>query len=83
MFLLIYEISGKSDVHGLRMRLIYILRKHNAIQIMRSTWLISSIEPELQTILDECIYHGYPVLLTKWDPHYLPNLIHNKESPLI
>ncbi len=82
MFLLIYEISGKKDVHGLRMRLIYALRKQNAIQLMRSTWLISSIAPDLQSILDECIFYGFPVLITKWDPLYLPDHIRKKDAPL-
>lgn len=82
MFLLIYEISGKTDVHGLRMRLIYALRKQNATQLMRSTWLIESITADLQTILDECIYQGYPITLTKWEPLYLPEQVHGKDSSL-
>ncbi len=80
MFLLIYEISGKTDVHGLRMRLIYALRKKNAIQLLRSSWLISDIPPELQSILEECIYHGFPVLITKWDPLFLPDHLGRGDS---
>ncbi len=82
MFLLIYDISGKEDVHGLRMRLIYALRKHDAIQLMRATWLISTIDPEIQTILDECIYHGFPIMVTEWNPLYLPEQIHGKNPTL-
>jgi len=84
MFLLIYEISGKKDVHGLRMRLVYALRKQNAVQLMRSTWLISSFKPDLQEILNECIEQGYPVLLTEWTPLNLAKQVRKKEaSPLI
>lgn len=68
MFLLTYEISGKTDVHGLRMRLIYALRKQNAIQLMKSAWLISAPEPPLQKVIEECISQGYPILLTEWSP---------------
>ena len=81
MFLLIYEISGKKDVHGLRMRLVYALRKQNANPLMRSTWLISSIEPDLQEILNECIEQGYPVLLTEWTPLNLAKQIRDAKAP--
>ncbi|NVM53784.1 MAG: DUF2117 domain-containing protein [Candidatus Helarchaeota archaeon] len=77
-----YEISGKKDIHGLRMRLIYTLRKQNAIQLMRSTWLISAIEPNLQAIIDECIYQGYPILITEWSPLYLQEHIRDKDASL-
>lgn len=82
MLLLTYEISGKKDIHGLRMRLIYALRKQNAIQLMRSTWLIPSIEPTLQAVLDECIFQGYPVLLTKWEPLQLQDHLRKKDPTL-
>jgi hypothetical protein len=82
MFLLMYEISGKEDIHGLRMRLIYALRKQNAIQLLRSSWLIPDITPELQSILGECIYHGFPVLITKWDPLFLPGHLRSGDPAL-
>lgn len=82
MYLLIYEISGKTDLHGLRMRLVYALRKGNATQLMRSTWLIPSIHPELQEVLDECIDHGYSVLLSEWKPHSLSKISRNRDLPL-
>ena len=51
---------------------------------MRSTWLISSIESDLQEILNECIEHGYPVILTEWNPLNLRAKIRDsKEPPVI
>jgi len=82
MYLLMYEISGKKDRHGLRMRLVYVLRKLNAIQLMRSSWLISTIKPELQSILEECIYHGFPVVVTNWDPIFLPDYVRTNAPSL-
>lgn len=81
MFLLTYEISGKLDVHGLRMRLIYALRKQNAIQLMKSTWLITNPKP-LQKIIEECISQGYPILLTEWTPLNLQAHIRTQQASL-
>jgi len=82
MLLLTYEISGKTDVHGLRIRLIYALRKHNAIQLMKSTWLIQSLEPSLQKIIGECITQGYPIQLTEWTPLNLQAQIRDRAVSL-
>jgi hypothetical protein len=82
MFLLTYEISGKQDIHGLRMRLIYALRKQKAIQLMRSTWLIETIEKELSIIFDECIDQGYPIHLTEWKPVSLSRNLHAQKISL-
>jgi len=82
MLLLTYEISGKKDIHGLRMRLIYALRKQNAIQLLKSTWLVQDLEPSLQTVIDECISQGYPILLTEWSPLNLKAQIHDKATSL-
>jgi hypothetical protein len=80
MFLLTYEISGKTDVHGLRMRLIYALRKQDAIQLMKSAWLITSPEPPLQKVIEECISQGYPILLSEWSPLDLQARIRTQQA---
>jgi len=82
MLLLTYEISGKTDIHGLRMRLIYALRKQNAIQLMKSAWLIAAPEPSLQKVIEECISQGYPLLLTEWTPLNLQAQIRTQEASL-
>ncbi|HUY01628.1 MAG TPA: DUF2117 domain-containing protein [Candidatus Deferrimicrobium sp.] len=64
------------------MRLIYALRKQRAIQLMRSTWLIESIEEDLGAILDECIYQGYPIHLTEWKPVSVSQKIHAQKDTL-
>jgi hypothetical protein len=81
MFLLTYEISGLTDVHGLRIRLIYALRKQNAIQLMKSTWLIATPEP-LQKVIEECISQGYPIILTEWSPLNLQARIRTQQASL-
>ncbi|MHA1264676.1 MAG: DUF2117 domain-containing protein [Candidatus Helarchaeota archaeon] len=63
------------------MRLIYALRKQHAIPLLKSSWLVKSIEPDLKAILEECIEEGYPVIISDWSPLLLSSLIQRDSLP--
>lgn len=66
--LLLYDIKPEIDPHGARIRLVRLLRKLNAIQLQRSTWLIQHVTPELLKMINEIRALGGVVVFSEWKP---------------
>ncbi|MCX8182427.1 MAG: DUF2117 domain-containing protein [Candidatus Methanomethyliaceae archaeon] len=68
MFLLLYDIEGKKDPHGIRIRLVRALRGVGAFQIQRSSWIVEHFDDRLRKILDELRCAGGSVKIMEWLP---------------
>jgi hypothetical protein len=71
MYLFSYDISGKRDPHGLRVRLNYLLTKYNCIHLLRSLWILPQAIldiKEFKSLLNELKFHSFPFILNEWQP---------------
>jgi len=71
VLLLLYDIEGRRDPHGIRVRLVRALRKSAAFQLQRSAWLLEDFNDELRGIIDEFRRAGGAVKLAEWLPKTL------------
>jgi hypothetical protein len=78
MFLFSYDISGKEDPHGIRVRLNYLLKKAQAISILQSLWICSEdmLElPKFHQLQRELKQNGFPFIispLSSFQSHPVP-----------
>ena len=68
MFLMLYDIEGKKDPHGIRIRLVRSLRKGGAFQLQRSAWLFDGFDEDLLRITNEFRRAGGSVKIMEWLP---------------
>jgi len=68
MFLMLYDIEGKKDPHGIRIRLVRRLRRNGAFQLQKSAWLIESMDEELFRVTEEFRRAGGSVKIVEWLP---------------
>ncbi|MDD1764756.1 MAG: DUF2117 domain-containing protein [Candidatus Methanomethyliaceae archaeon] len=68
MFLMLYDIEGKRDPHGIRIRLVRSLRKIGAFQLQKSAWLFDGFEDDLLRITNEFRRAGGSVKIMEWLP---------------
>jgi len=77
LYLFSYDISGKKDPHGLRVRLNYFFKKTDAFHLLRSIWLINERILELndfKELLNELKLHNFPYILVDTNEfHYYNN----------
>jgi len=80
MFLLLYDIEGKKDPHGIRIRLVRALRRVGAFQFQRSCWVVESFDEHLISVLDELRRAGGSVKIMEWLPRTLDEILDGKRS---
>lgn len=71
MFLMLYDIEGKRDPHGIRIRLVRSLRKGGAFQLQRSAWLFEGFSEDLLRITHEFRRAGGTIKIVEWLPRTL------------
>ncbi|MEM2178448.1 MAG: DUF2117 domain-containing protein [Candidatus Methanomethylicaceae archaeon] len=79
MYLLIYDIEGKKDPHGIRIRLVRTLRKMNAFQLQKSSWIIEEFNDNLISLINEIRKVGGSVKIIEWIPKTLNEIIGGNE----
>ncbi|MGC8935769.1 MAG: DUF2117 domain-containing protein [Candidatus Methanomethylicaceae archaeon] len=83
MFLLLYDIEGKRDPRGIRIRLIRALRSVNAFQLQRSSWIVESFDDRLIKIIEELRCAGGSVKIMEWLPRNLADTLGGRLSKKI
>ncbi len=83
MFLLLYDIEGKKDPHGIRIRLVRALRSVGAFQFQRSCWVVESFDDRLTSVLEELRRAGGSVKIMEWLPRTLDEVLEGKTSKKI
>jgi len=68
---MLYDIEGKRDPHGIRIRLVRSLRKSGAFQFQRSAWLLEGFNEDLLRVTDELRRAGGSVKIVEWLPRTL------------
>lgn len=69
-YLFSYDIAGKEDPHGLRVRLNYFLKKSSCIHLLRSIWLVKQViidSNKFKYLLKELKLYSFPYIITKWE----------------
>ncbi len=67
-YLLLYDINGKIDPCGIRIRIVRELRKIKAINIQKSTWIMPEIPEKLRSLLLEAENIGASVIVNEYEP---------------
>jgi len=80
MFLLLYDIEGKKDPRGIRIRLVRALRGIDAFQLQRSCWIVEYFDDRLIKVLDELRHAGGSVKIMEWLPRSLDDIFGHKIS---
>ncbi|MEM3881767.1 MAG: DUF2117 domain-containing protein [Candidatus Methanomethyliaceae archaeon] len=84
MFLLLYDIEGKKDPHGIRIRLVRALRGAKAFQLQRSSWIVEHFDDRLINVLDELRCAGGSVKLMEWLPRTVDDVLgHNMHKKIV
>lgn len=71
MFLILYDIEGKKDPHGIRIRLVRALRASGAFQLQKSAWVVENFDSKLLKVIDELRNAGGSVKIAEWLPRAL------------
>lgn len=74
-----YDIEGRKDPHGIRIRLVRALRKANAFQLQKSSWIVEELKGDLISIINEMRKAGGSVKILEWVPRALSELVENYE----
>ncbi len=75
MYLILYDIEGKKDPHGIRIRLVRRLKKLEAFQLQKSSWIIEKIDEKLLKLIDEFREAGGSIKILEWMPRNLSEII--------
>lgn len=75
MYLLLYDIKGEKDPHGIRIRLVRALRKINAFQLQKSSWILENFDGNLISLIEEFRKAGGCVKIIEWIPRTLNEVI--------
>lgn len=67
-YLILYDINEKIDRHGLRIRMVRELRRIRAINIQKSTWILTEVTEKLRSLLLEAENIGAKVIVNKYEP---------------
>ncbi|MGQ9759014.1 MAG: DUF2117 domain-containing protein [Candidatus Methanomethylicaceae archaeon] len=68
MFLILYDIEGKRDPHGIRIRLVRALRGAGAFQLQKSSWIVENFNDRLLKVIEEFRGAGGSVKVVEWLP---------------
>jgi hypothetical protein len=75
MYLILYDIEGKKDPHGIRIRLVRRLKKLEAFQLQKSSWIIDKIDDKLLKLIEEFREAGGSIKILEWLPRSLSEII--------
>jgi hypothetical protein len=75
MYLILYDIEGKKDPHGIRIRLVRRLKKLEAFQLQKSSWIIEKIDDKLLKLIEEFREAGGSIKILEWLPRSLSEII--------
>jgi len=67
-YLILYDINGKIDRYGLRIRIVRELRRIKAINIQKSAWILPEITEKLKSLLLEAENIGAKMIINKYEP---------------
>jgi hypothetical protein len=74
MYLILYDIEGKKDPHGIRIRLVRRLKKLEAFQLQKSSWIIDKIDDKLLKLIEEFREAGGSIKILEWLPRSLSEI---------
>lgn len=74
MYLILYDIEGKKDPHGIRIRLVRRLKKLEAFQLQKSSWIIEKIDDKLLKLIEEFREAGGSIKILEWLPRSLSEI---------
>jgi hypothetical protein len=74
MHLILYDIEGKKDPHGIRIRLVRRLKKLEAFQLQKSSWIIEKIDDKLLKLIEEFREAGGSIKILEWLPRSLSEI---------
>lgn len=79
MYLLMYDIEGRKDPHGVRVRLVRVLRKMRAFQLQKSSWIVEEFNDSLISLINEIRRIGGNVKIVEWIPRTLNEITEKNE----
>ncbi|NHV45835.1 MAG: DUF2117 domain-containing protein [Candidatus Verstraetearchaeota archaeon] len=74
MYLILYDVEGKKDPHGIRIRLVRRLKKLEAFQLQKSSWIIEKIDDKLLKLIEEFREAGGSIKILEWLPRSLSEI---------
>ncbi|MCS7098232.1 MAG: DUF2117 domain-containing protein [Candidatus Methanomethyliaceae archaeon] len=79
MYLLLYDIEGRRDPHGIRIRLVRALRKANAFQLQKSSWILEEFDKDLISLIEEFRRAGGCIKIIEWIPRTINEVLGRDE----